>query len=83
MLNKTVIYTLIFSLFLCFSSYAEAALTIQQAVKKVLASHNGKVLKTAKTTIKNQKYYRIRLLTKDGRVLTFRVNAKSGKIIKE
>lgn len=48
----------------------------QQAVELVKRKHSGKVLKVQSTN----GGYRVKLLTKDGRVISYSVDAKTAKV---
>ena len=52
----------------------------QQAAQVVKARIGGKVLKVNKSKTKGQIYYRVKVVKKDGHVVSVLVNAKTGKV---
>lgn len=59
------------------------SISLREAINTVQAQYPGKVLKTGQVNIKQNKYYRIKLVTKKGRVISVLVNVDTGKIRKE
>jgi uncharacterized membrane protein YkoI len=49
-----------------------------EAVKKALQRHNGKVLSAETIRVDGRKVYHIKILTKDGRVKRTRIDARTG-----
>ncbi len=79
----------VFLLFLCFNQSVFAGseilfsvLSLDQATKKIINKNKSKVLGAKTETIEGVKVHIIKILTQDGRVQSFKVNADSGKIIK-
>ena len=83
MINLKAVKVLVLLMFIFSSTQVFAAISMKQAVKKVQENYPGKILKSSTTQIDNQKFYRIRVLNKQGRVITLLVNAKNGRIRKE
>jgi len=52
----------------------------QQAAQIVKARLGGKVLKVSKNKVNGQASYRVKLVKKDGHVVSVLVNAKTGKL---
>lgn len=52
----------------------------QQAAQLVKNRFGGKVLKVSKSKIKNQLSYRVKVVRKDGHVVSVLVNAKTGRL---
>jgi uncharacterized membrane protein YkoI len=50
-----------------------------EAVAKARQRHNGKVLSAETIRVDGRKVYRIKILTKDGRVKRTRIDARTGK----
>ncbi len=55
-----------------------ASYTLEQAARKVRREHGGRVVSAGPVRQQGRDGYRIRVLTKDGRVHTFWVDARSG-----
>lgn len=79
----------VFLLFLCLNQTVFAGkelllsvLNLDQATKKIIKKNKSKVLGARTESINGIKVHIIKILTRDGRVQTFKVNANSGKIIK-
>lgn len=69
---------------LLFSNPVQAeGMTLRHAINTVQQVYKGKVLKAYETRIKQETYYRVKLLLPSGRVISVLVNAGSGQIIKE
>ncbi|MGQ8367025.1 PepSY domain-containing protein [Glaciecola sp. 1036] len=58
-------------------------ISLREAVDLVQQRYPGKVLKASQTRIKDNTFYRIKVMTKQGRVVTLLVNADTGRIRKE
>ncbi|MCU4674924.1 PepSY domain-containing protein [Catenovulum sp. 2E275] len=58
-------------------------MTMRHAVNTVQKTYQGKLLKAYETRINQQTYYRVKLLTPSGRVISVLVNAHSGQMKKE
>ncbi len=59
---------------------ADTAMSLEAAAAKVQRAHGGRVVSAAADDRGSRPGYRIRLLQKDGRVLTFWVDARTGAI---
>ena len=62
------------------SSYAAKELSGGQAANKALGVHPGKLISVRSKKDKKGRYYLIKILKKDGRVKSVKVNAKTGKV---
>ncbi|BCX88393.1 hypothetical protein MIN45_P0762 [Methylomarinovum tepidoasis] len=60
-----------------------AAITVEEAAKAVQQEVKGRVLGAKTVTEDGRKIHVIRILTPDGRVRHIRVDAASGRILKE
>ena len=58
---------------------AFAQLTLEDAVERVQQEIQGRVLKAEEVTIGKKKLYRIKLLTRDGRVQVVKIPADENK----
>lgn len=58
---------------------ALAQVTLEQAVERVQQEIQGRVLKAEEVTIGKKKLYRIKLLTRDGRVQVVKISADENK----
>ena len=58
---------------------AAAQLTLEDAVEQVQQEIQGRVLKAEEVTIGKKKLYRIKLLTRDGRVQVVKIPADENK----
>nr|WP_284731289.1 PepSY domain-containing protein [Glaciecola sp. XM2] len=56
---------------------------MRQAVTMVKKQYPGKILSTATLNRNEQTIYRIKVVTRDGRVIFVRVNAANGRMTKE
>jgi hypothetical protein len=56
-----------------------AQVTLEQAVERVQQEIQGRVLKAEEVTIGKKKLYRIKLLTRDGRVQVVKIPADENK----
>jgi uncharacterized membrane protein YkoI len=54
----------------------------QQAIAIVKNNYPGKVLKAQLKSGPKRSFYQVKVLTKDGRVKLFRVNSRSGELLK-
>lgn len=61
------------------STTAFAQLTLEDAVERVQQEIQGRVLKAEEVTIGKKKLYRIKLLTRDGRVQVVKIPADENK----
>lgn len=61
------------------STPALAQVTLEQAVERVQQEIQGRVLKAEEVTIGKKKLYRIKLLTRDGRVQVVKIPADENK----
>ncbi|MCQ4165670.1 PepSY domain-containing protein [Tahibacter harae] len=61
------------------STAAFAQLTLEDAVERVQQEIQGRVLKAEEVTIGKKKLYRIKLLTRDGRVQVVKIPADENK----
>ena len=61
------------------SAAASAQLTLEDAVERVQQEIQGRVLKAEEVTIGKKKLYRIKLLTRDGRVQVVKIPADENK----
>ncbi|WAJ71115.1 PepSY domain-containing protein [Catenovulum adriaticum] len=69
---------------LCLISPVQAqTMSMRHAVNSVQQVYQGKLLKAYKTRIKQQTYYRIKMLMPSGRVVSILINAHTGKMQKE
>jgi hypothetical protein len=62
-----------------FGAPAAAQLTLEDAVEQVQQEIQGRVLKAEEVTIGKKKLYRIKLLTRDGRVQVVKIPADENK----
>ena len=62
-----------------FGTPAAAQLTLEDAVEQVQQEIQGRVLKAEEVTIGKKKLYRIKLLTRDGRVQVVKIPADENK----
>lgn len=66
------------------SKYAKSqqskAISAQQAARIVKSKYGGKVLKVNSSGSKNKPSYRVKLLKKNGHVVSVNVDAKSGRV---
>jgi hypothetical protein len=58
---------------------ASAQMTLEDAVERVQQEIQGRVLKAEEVTIGKKKLYRIKLLTRDGRVQVVKIPADENK----
>ncbi|MBL8299938.1 MAG: PepSY domain-containing protein [Rhodanobacteraceae bacterium] len=58
---------------------AAAPMTLEDAVERVQQEIQGRVLKAEEVTIGKKKLYRIKLLTRDGRVQVVKIPADENK----
>jgi hypothetical protein len=58
---------------------AHAQMTLEDAVERVQQEIQGRVLKAEEVTIGKKKLYRIKLLTRDGRVQVVKIPADENK----
>lgn len=77
-----LILSLITSLWLTTPVQAQT-MSMRHAVNTVQTAYQGKLLKAYKTRIKQQTYYRIKMLMPSGRVVSILINAHTGKMHKE
>ncbi|MBT1451725.1 PepSY domain-containing protein [Glaciecola sp. XM2] len=76
--------TLAFASVLWVPAHASASdVTMRQAVTMVKKQYPGKILSTATLNRNEQTIYRIKVVTRDGRVIFVRVNAANGRMTKE
>jgi hypothetical protein len=61
------------------SAPASAQLSLEDAVEQVQQEIQGRVLKAEEVTIGKKKLYRIKLLTRDGRVQVVKIPADENK----
>lgn len=61
------------------STSAFAQLTLEDAVERVQQEIQGRVLKAEEVTVGKKKLYRIKLLTRDGRVQVVKIPADENK----
>jgi len=59
-----------------------AALTLDQATKKIIEQNKNKVMGAKTEVIDGKKVHIIKILTSDGRVQYLNVDAQTGKLIK-
>lgn len=83
------IYIKIFLLTFCFSPVVLAGsgmtfslLSLDQATKKIIAEFKSKVLGAKTESIDGKTIHVIKILTKDGRIQTLKVDADTGNVIK-
>lgn len=57
---------------------ASPSISLEQAARKVRRAHGGQVVSAGAARVQGRDGYRIRVLTKDGRVHTFWVDAHTG-----
>lgn len=62
------------------SGYAAKELSSGQAASKALEKHPGKLLSVRAKKNNAGRYYLIKILKKDGRVKSVKIDAKTGKI---
>jgi len=62
--------------------YSEnGGISLDEAVRKAKKKHKGKVLSAETVRIDDRKVYRIKILTKDGRVKRVHIDARTGKTV--
>lgn len=62
--------------------YSEnGGISLDEAVRKAKKKHKGKVLSAETVRIDGRKVYRIKILTKDGRVKRVHIDARTGKTV--
>lgn len=76
----TKIFLLITALLMCSLPAVAFEISKSQAANKALVKYPGKLLSTKTVKGKKGKVYLVKILMKDGRVKTVKVNADSGKI---
>lgn len=79
-LLKTLLLSALLSLFLATTADARSTKGVSKnkAVSTATAKYPGKVIKISG----GSKFYRVRVLQKSGRVVTVKVDKKSGKIVR-
>lgn len=83
---KKVIVSTLLACCLCFTSFLVAEpsshISKQHAIAVVKENFGGKVLKAKLIKQPNVSFYRVKLLTKKGRVKLVRVDSRTGEILK-
>jgi uncharacterized membrane protein YkoI len=72
----------VFLLSFCLTQTAFAALSLDQATKKIIEKNKGKILSAKTEMIGGKDVHVIKVLTQDGRIQYLKVDADSGKVIK-
>ncbi len=62
-------------------AYASNGISLDEAVARVRRQTGGRIIKATSRTGNGRTIYHVRVLTKDGRVFTVRVDASSGRIL--
>ena len=66
----------------CLTQTAFAALSLDQATRKIMEQNKSKILGAKTEKIDGKEVHVIKILTQDGRIQYLKVDAGSGKIIK-
>jgi len=72
----------VFLLMFCLTQTAFAALSLDQATRKIMEQNKSKILSAKTEMINGKEVHVIKVLTRDGRIQYLKVDADSGKIIK-
>jgi uncharacterized membrane protein YkoI len=72
----------VFLLTFCLTQTAFAALSLDQATKKIIQQNKSKILSAKTEMINGRNVHVIKILTQDGRIQYLKVDADSGKDIK-
>ena len=72
----------VFLLTFCLTQTAFAALSLDQATKKIIQQNKSKILSAKTEVINGKNVHVIKILTQDGRIQYLKVDADSGKNIK-
>ena len=72
----------VFLLTFCLTQTAFAALSLDQATRKIMEQNKSKILGAKTEMINGKKVHVIKVLTREGRIQYLKVDADSGTIIK-
>jgi len=72
----------VFLLTFCLTQTAFAALSLDQATRKIMEQNKSKILSAKTEMINGKEVHVIKVLTRDGRIQYMKVDADSGTIIK-
>jgi uncharacterized membrane protein YkoI len=72
----------VFLLTFCLTQTAFAAISLDQATRKIMEQNKSKILGAKTEMINGKKVHVIKVLTREGRIQYLKVDADSGTIIK-